>query len=134
MPQSLSRLHTHLIFNTKNRVPLISDKVRDSLHAYMAVVMQDMRCPPVLINSMNDHIHVLFDLSRTLAISQVVQDIKRTSSKWIKTQGPGLSHFAWQAGYGALAVSASHVEQVRQYIANQEEHHRQRTFQAVVLA
>ncbi|TLD69919.1 IS200/IS605 family transposase [Phragmitibacter flavus] len=129
MPQSLARLHIHLIFSTKNREPLLHDGVRPALHAYMATVLQNLGCHPVLINSVNDHIHLLFELARTVTISSVVEDIKKHSSKWIKTQGPELSLFAWQAGYGAFAVSQSNVAAVRNYIANQKEHHRTKTFQ-----
>ena len=129
MPQSLARLHIHLVFSTKNREPLIADPVRDSLHRYMATVLQNLGCAPVLINSVEDHTHLLFDLARTVSISQVVEDVKKSSSKWIKTQGPEFAGFAWQAGYGAFAVSESNVETVRAYIANQREHHRTKTFQ-----
>ena len=129
MPQSLARLHIHLVFSTKNREPLITDPVRDSLHAYMATVLQNLGCAPVLINSVEDHAHLLFDLSRTVSISQAVEDVKKASSKWIKTQGAEFAGFAWQSGYGAFAVSESNVEAVREYIANQREHHRKKSFQ-----
>jgi putative transposase len=129
MPQSLARLHVHLVFSTKQRVPFLSDTVRDSLHRYMAVVLQDLGCPATLINSVEDHVHVLFELSRTVAVSAVVEDVKRSSSKWIKTQGAEFADFAWQAGYGAFAVSESNVMSVREYIVGQREHHRKRTFQ-----
>jgi len=129
MPQSLARLHIHLVFSTKNRLPVITDAVRDSLHGYMATVLQNLGCPAVLINSVEDHAHVLFDLARTVSISQAVEDVKKSSSKWIKTQGPEFAAFAWQAGYGAFAVSESNVETVRHYIACQREHHRKKSFQ-----
>ena len=129
MPQSLARLHIHLVFSTKNRERIITDDVRSPLHAYMATVLQNLGCAPVLINSVEDHAHLLFDLARTISISQAVEDVKKSSSKWIKTQGPEFAGFAWQAGYGAFAVSASNVETVRAYIANQREHHRTKTFQ-----
>jgi REP element-mobilizing transposase RayT len=129
MPQSLARLHIHLIFSTKNRERIISDRVRDSLHAYMATVLQNLGCHPVLINSVEDHVHVLFELARTVAVSAAVEDVKKASSKWIKTQGGEFAGFAWQAGYGAFAVSESNVPAVREYVANQREHHRKKSFQ-----
>lgn len=129
MPQSLARLHIHLIFSTKNRERIISDRVRDSLHAYMATVLQNLGCPPVLINSIEDHVHVLFELARTVAVSAAVEDVKKASSKWIKTQGGEFAEFAWQAGYGAFAVSESNVPTVREYVANQGEYHRKKSFQ-----
>jgi REP element-mobilizing transposase RayT len=129
MPQSLARLHIHLIFSTKNRATLITETVRGSLHAYLATVLQNLGCVPVLINSVEDHVHFLFDLARTVSISQVVEDLKKSSSKWIKTQGQPFAEFAWQSGYGAFAVSESHVAAVREYIAYQREHHHRKSFQ-----
>lgn len=129
MPQSLARLHVHLVFSTKNREAVITDDIRPHLHAYMATVLQNLGVTPVLINSVEDHIHLLFDLGRTTSVSKAVEDVKKSSSKWIKTQDDGFRKFAWQSGYGAFAVSESNVEAVRQYIANQREHHRKKTFQ-----
>jgi putative transposase len=129
MPQSLARLHIHLIFSTKNREPVLLDSVHDSLHRYMATVLQNLGCPPVLINSVTDHVHILFELGRTVAVSNAVEQVKKTSSKWIKTQGSEFTRFAWQAGYGAFAVSQSNVTTVRQYIAGQQQHHRKKSFQ-----
>jgi REP element-mobilizing transposase RayT len=129
MPQSLARLHVHLVFSTKNREPVITDSVRVSLHAYMSTVLQNLNCHPVLINSVEDHIHLLFELARTVSVSQAVEDVKKSSSKWIKEQGAEFRTFAWQAGYGVFAVSESNVETVREYITNQREHHRKKTFQ-----
>jgi putative transposase len=129
MPQSLARLHVHLIFSTKHRERLITDAVRDSLHAYMATVLQNLGCAPVLINSVEDHVHILFELARTVSVSQAVEDVKKSSSKWIKTQGAEFAGFAWQAGYGAFAVSESNVPAVRDYITNQQEHHRRKSFE-----
>jgi len=129
MSQSLARLHVHLIFSTKHRAPLLHDAVRDSLHRYMAVVLQNLDCPPALINSVDDHVHILFELGRTVAISTAVEEVKKSSSKWIKTQDAAFADFAWQAGYGAFAVSESNVVAVRDYIADQREHHRKKSFQ-----
>jgi REP element-mobilizing transposase RayT len=88
----------------------------------------------VLINSVADHVHVLFELSRKVALSEAVEDVKKSSSKWIKTKGAAYSHFAWQAGYGAFAVSESNVTEVRRYIENQRVHHRTVSFQEEFLA
>jgi len=129
MPQSLARLHIHLIFSTKNREPFLRDAVRDSLHSYMATVLQDFGCPPVLINSVEDHVHILFELGRIVALSSAVEKVKKTSSKWIKTQGDDYADFAWQGGYGAFAVSESNVTAVVEYIRKQREHHQKRSFQ-----
>ena len=129
MAQSLSRLHVHLIFSTKNREPILRDVVRDDLHRYMAEVLQNKGCPVVIINSTADHVHILFELGRTVSVGGAVEEVKTSSSKWMKTQGLDLARFAWQAGYGAFAVSESNVTAVRDYISNQEERHRTKTFQ-----
>jgi putative transposase len=129
MPQSLARLHIHLILSTKNREPILHDAVRNALHGYMATVLQNLGCPPVLINSVADHVHILFELGRTVAVSDAVEQVKKISSKWIKTQGPEFARFTWQAGYGAFAVSQSNVTAVRQYIAAQQQHHHKKSFQ-----
>ncbi|HEY0550053.1 MAG TPA: IS200/IS605 family transposase [Verrucomicrobiae bacterium] len=117
MPQSLARLHVHLVFSTKNRERVLHDAVRHSLHGYIATVLQNLGCPPARINSVEDHVHILFDLARTISVGQAVEDVKKHSSRWIKTQGNEFAHFAWQAGYGAFAVSESNVPVVREYIA-----------------
>lgn len=129
MPQSLARVSIHLIFSTKNRAPVLADSMRDDLHAYAAVVLKNLGCPADIINSVEDHAHLLFELSRTRTIAEVVEEVKKATSKWIKTRGPEFAAFSWQAGYGAFAVSASKCDEVRRYIADQREHHRQRTFQ-----
>ena len=134
MAQSLSHLCVHLIFSTKNRDRVLPDDIRSELHAYMATVLQDMGCPAEIINSVEDHAHILFELSRTITMSQVVERVKKSSSKWIKTKGARHAGFAWQAGYGAFAVSESNIPKVREYIASQREHHEKHTFQEEYIA
>lgn len=129
MAQSLATNLIHLIFSTKNRKGLLHDSVRSDLHAYMATVLKNMDCPALIINSVEDHVHILVLLHRTVALSSMVGDIKSISSKWLKTQSPKLADFQWQAGFGAFSVSESNVSSVRQYIKNQAEHHRKVSFQ-----
>lgn len=129
MPQSLAKNLIHLVFSTKHREPFLSDAVRPALHAYLATVFKNLQSPVLALNSVADHVHILFSLHRTVALSSVVEDAKKSSSKWLKTQSPDLAAFAWQAGYGAFSVSESAVEAVTRYIETQAEHHRQVTFQ-----
>jgi putative transposase len=129
MPQSLAKIYLHLIFSTKNRAPMLVNPVRESLHSYTAAVLKNLGCHAVLINSVEDHIHILFELARTATVSAVVEEVKTASSKWLKTQ-PGITAaFAWQSGYGVFSVSASNLTTVKEYVADQQEHHRKRSFQ-----
>ena len=128
MPQSLCQIYVHLVFSTKDRAGWIPSNVQPRLHAYLAGTLNAIGCPAVQVGGMPDHIHILFRLSRTVSISDVVKNVKVESSKWMKDEGQ-VGHFAWQAGYGAFSVSASRVDEVTRYIQNQAEHHRTKTFQ-----
>jgi putative transposase len=129
MSQSLTKNLVHLIFSTKHRQGIITEAVRPRLHAYMAGVLKDLDSPAITINSVSDHIHIRFDLDKDRALSKVVMEVKRASSKWIKTQGPTFRRFYWQSGYGGFSVSQSAVSGVKSYIARQAKHHRKTTFQ-----
>ncbi len=130
MPQSLARVVLHVVFSTKGRTPFLKDAdVRTELHAYMAGILQNIGCEPVVINGVEDYMHVLCNLPRTITIADLVEEGKKSLSRWIKTKGAAYHDFQWQAGYGAFSVSQSNVEQVRLYVENQEEHHRTLTFQ-----
>jgi putative transposase len=129
MSQSLANNLIHLVFSTKHRELWLNDAVRPALHAYLATVFKNLKCPVLILNSVEDHIHILFFLHRTVALATVVEDAKKSSSKWIKTQSAELASFAWQGGYGAFSVSESNVATVKQYIACQAEHHRKISFQ-----
>ena len=127
MPQSLSQIYIHLVFSTKNRQPFISDTIAPDLYAYMATVFHDeCRSPAKLIGGMEDHIHALLNLARTWCIADVVEAVKTSTSKWMKTQNVKL--FAWQTGYGAFSVSRSNIDAVEDYIRGQKEHHRRQNF------
>ncbi|MBI4469765.1 MAG: IS200/IS605 family transposase [Acidobacteria bacterium] len=129
MSQSLSKMWCHLIFSTKDRYPFLTDRVvRQHMHAYMASILREHDSPALIIGGVADHVHALLLLSKNLSIAKVVFEVKRSSSKWIKTQGPAYGKFHWQNGYGSFSVSQSHVEQVRGYISTQESHHKRVTF------
>lgn len=129
MPQSLAQLYVHLIFSTKNREPVSDDSIRVRLHEYLGGTLRDLGCKPIEINSMPDHVHLLFSLSRTVTVSDVVAQLKRGSSLWVKELSAKHHAFHWQNGYGAFSVSGSKVEVVQKYIRNQEVHHRKETYQ-----
>jgi putative transposase len=126
MSQSLANLMIHAVWSTKERRPLISDAVRAGLHGYMAGILKDVESPALIINSVADHVHVLCQLSRNVAVSKLIEIVKKQSSKWMKEQGVPL--FAWQNGYGVFSVSQSNVDGVRIYIEGQAEHHRKGDF------
>jgi putative transposase len=129
VPQSLAQILVHLIFSTKGRAPLLCDDIRPELHPYMATILKGMDSSAILINSVADHTHVLFHLSKNHALCDVIERVKKDSSKWIKTKGKAYRNFYWQSGYGAFSVSQSNVAQVVRYLEEQKEHHRKRTFQ-----
>jgi REP-associated tyrosine transposase len=126
--QSLANILTHLIFSTKNREPLLADKdLRQRAHTYLAAVLQDLKCPALIVGGVADHVHILCQLAKTQSVSVVMEHLKTSSSKWLKTQG--IRTFSWQRGYGAFSVSQSNVASVVSYIEKQEEHHRTVTFE-----
>jgi REP-associated tyrosine transposase len=130
MAQSLARLWTHLIFSTKDRFPFLSDKsLRRDMHAYLATILRNYGCETLIVGGVEDHTHSLFSLSRIHPIANVVKEVKRTSSGWVKHLSPKLASFHWQGGYAAFSVSPSNLDQVIAYIENQEEHHKRVTFQ-----
>ena len=128
MPQSLSKILVHLIFSTKNREPLIEVELRPRLHAYLIGILDNLKSPSLQIGGVADHVHILFRLGRSISQADMVEEVKKSSSKWMKT-GNGVPAFSWQAGYGAFSVGESQAEAVIKYIQNQEEHHRKSTFQ-----
>lgn len=132
MGQSLSQMYIHLTFGTKGRYPFIKPAVRETLHAYLAGTLKQLDSPALIINSVSDHIHILFRLSKNYSLAKITEELKKQSSKWMKENKDGHPKFFWQSGYGAFSVSGSKIETVKQYIQNQEEHHKQRTYQEEV--
>ena len=129
MPQSLSLVIVHLVFSTKERQPFLDTTVRSSLYAYLATVARNAGCECYRAGGTADHVHLSIRLSRTITIANLVEQLKTSSSKWIKTQTPDVGAFSWQRGYGCFSVGPQDLEALLTYIDNQEEHHRKRTFQ-----
>jgi len=130
MPQSLSNLLVHAVFSTLDRRPFLKDHaLRTELHSYLGGIVTNLSCSPLIVGGTEDHVHILFRLSRTSSPAAVVKELKRGSSIWLKTKSPGLKDFAWQSGYGIFSIGISEVDAVKRYIANQEEHHRAISFQ-----
>lgn len=128
MGQSYTNLLYHIVFSMKDRKPLITAEVRSRLYEYIGGTIRGLGGVMLAIGGMEDHAHVLTKLRPDKSVSDVLRDLKANSSGWMHDVFPALKDFSWQRGYGAFTVSASQVEKVRQYIANQEEHHRKQDF------
>jgi len=129
MGQSLVKNYIHLIFSTKHREPLIQPPIETELHSYLGGICNNLECIPIVIGGYTDHIHILCLLSKKIALVKLVEEVKSHSSKWIKTKGKEYDNFYWQDGYGAFSINPSEVDTVVAYISNQQEHHRNKTFQ-----
>lgn len=129
MPQSLSYLLIHIVFSTKDRAPILTPHIRPALCAYLATVARNEECECFRVGGIADHLHIAVRISRTTAIAHLVEKLKTSSSKWLKTQAPGLTDFSWQRGYGAFSVGPGDLDSLIAYIDSQEEHHRVRSFQ-----
>jgi len=121
-------LHAHVIFGTKHQRPLILAKWRPRLHAFLGGAIRTLDAVPEAVGGVADHVHLLMGIRATHRLADVMRDVKRASSAWVH-ESIGDKQFEWQDGYGAFSVSASLIEKVKQYIANQEEHHRKKTFE-----
>ena len=129
MSQSYCNLLFHMVFSTKYRKPLITDDIRERVYSYLGGALKGEKGIPILINGMEDHVHILAALHQTSSVADVLRNIKANSSKWLHRDVPGQADFAWQSGYGAFSVSASQKDLVHQYIRTQAEHHKSMTFQ-----
>jgi len=127
MPSTHTNLHYHIVFSTKERMPLIKDEWRNRLHSYIGGIVKHLEGVPLAIGGINNHVHLLIGLKSSHRLDYFVRDLKADSSKWIHTELK--EKFEWQKGYGAFTVSPSGIENVRQYVLNQEIHHRRKTFE-----
>jgi len=128
MAQSLSKVLLHLVFSTKYRTPWITELLQPKIHAYLAGACRNKGSEAFRVGGTEDHIHIACTLPRTLTISKLLEEIKRSSSAWIKKQDPRCKDFSWQAGYGAFSLGQTQRNPLIGYIDNQREHHRHRTF------
>ena len=128
MANTYTQIHIHSIFAVRTRAGLIREQWRDELYKYIVGIIHHNQHKVLCINGMPDHIHILFGMRPIQSLSDLMQDVKGSSSKWINDQRFVVGHFEWQSGYGAFSYSKSQVPQIISYIRNQEEHHRQKTF------
>ena len=126
MPQSLSQIYIHCVFSTKGGVKLIEGRFRNDLHAYIVGALKNLGAYVIELYANPEHIHILCTLPRTLTVAELISKVKTSSSKWIKKQV--VERFSWQNGYGTFSVSQSRLGAVSQYIINQPEKHKQKSF------
>jgi len=134
MSQSYTNLLYHLIFSTRKRQPLIVPDYQPRLYDYIGGTIRRQGGIALAINGTPDHVHLLVKLRPDKAVSDVLRDLKANASGWLHEVFPALRDFSWQNGYGAFTVSASQVERVREYIANQEAHHHRHSFRDELIA
>ena len=126
MAQSFSSLYVHVVYSTKDRVPLLTGDLLEKMHAYTGGTINNTGCQCLTVGGVADHLHFLARISRTLSMADFVREVKASTSKWAKEFSPG---FTWQSGYGAFSVGHRELPAVRQYIETQAEHHKKFSFQ-----
>ena len=135
MPQSLAKVLVHLVFATKKRYPFFKNKIlRDEMHRYLGGTLKKLGCHVLIVGGSDEHVHLLFSLDRNNSLAFLVRELKRESSKWIKTKDKTMLKFSWQIGYGVFSVSQSQVRKVIEYIERQEEHHQNRKYENEYIA
>jgi putative transposase len=129
MAQSLSKILIHLIFSTKCRKPMLPQNPLLELHKYAQGIFKKQQCHLIVMNNVTDHVHALFELHRTEALSNVVMHVKKGTSRWLKELSPDYLAFDWQEGYGAFSLGGSQRDEVATYIQNQQEWHPRVSYQ-----
>lgn len=133
MANTYTQIHIHAVFAVQNRNCVIDTKWSDELYRYITGIVQNNNHKLLAINGMPDHVHLLIGLRPTQSISDLMQDIKGNSSRWINEKKFLRGKFRWQEGFGAFSYSKSELNSVIRYIKNQQEHHRKKRFQAEYL-
>lgn len=132
MSHTYYKIWIHIVWSTKHRQPLLHRALRPQLFQHIREKANEEGYHLDIVNGVEDHLHSLFSLNPKFSISEVVNKIKGESSHWLNSGGFLQRKFAWQEGYAAFSVSESAVSKVREYIKNQEAHHRRKTFQEEV--
>ena len=127
-PNTYTKLYAHIVFTPKGRDLTLNNSIRTIVHKYIYGIIVEKKCYPVAINGTKDHIHILVGFPPTIAISDLVRDIKRSSSLFINEQQKSYIKFSWQEGFGAFTVGFRELDRVYKYILNQEEHHSKISF------
>ena len=128
MANTFHQLYVQIVFSVKNRESLIPIKHKEDIHKYITGIVKNDKCKMIAINSVEDHIHIFIGIHPTISVSNLVKDIKTSTTEFIKDKRWNKIKFNWQDGYGAFSYSRSHIDNVVKYIKNQELHHHKQTF------
>jgi putative transposase len=128
MSQSFVQFYSHIVFHTKSNKKSIKEDVEDELYSYIGGILKNYKSIPIQIGGTSDHVHILCTLPKTMSIADLVEEVKKSSSKWIKSKGLEYIDFYWQDGYGGFSVSSSQLEIIKNYIRNQKVHHQKINF------
>ena len=134
MPHSFCKIYTHSIFSTKDRQRWLDESVRSRVHGYLATIARKLGCSYVVVGGVEDHVHILTEISKNVNLANMVGRMKEGSSKFIKTLGAEYEKFYWQSGYSVFSLGPTRVDDVKSYIERQVEHHRRQTFKEEYLA
>lgn len=129
MPQSLVKNYIHIVFSTKYRKNIIAEDIEAEVFAYLGGACKQLGCQPIIVGGTSNHVHILCMLSKKITLIKLLEEIKSSSSKWIKTKGERFLNFYWQDGYGSFSVSPKDVDMITRYIQNQKRHHNKSTFE-----
>ena len=133
MGNTYTQIHIHAVFAVQNRLSLINNRWEENLNKYITGIIDNIGHKTLQIGGMSDHIHILIGMKPTQSVSDMMKDIKGSSSSWINKNGYAMGKFQWQEGYGAFSCSKSVVQNVINYIQNQKKHHTKSTFQSEYL-
>ncbi|MCF8373223.1 MAG: IS200/IS605 family transposase [Bacteroidales bacterium] len=128
MANTYTQINIHAIFSVKGRENIITNHFNDRLHEYIAGILKTTKNYSLAVNGYKDHVHIFFEMTPNMSLSDIIRDVKANSSKWINKNNLVNGHFEWQVGYGAFSYSRSQRDGVIKYIMQQEKHHAQETF------
>lgn len=129
MSQSLCKIYLHIIFHIKTTSPSILDEHLERLHSYIGQLVNTTGCQTLIVGGVSDHVHIVCQLSKNETVAHLLEEVKRNSSRWIKTIDKRYRHFAWQGGYAAFSISESVLSKTMDYVRNQKKHHIKQSFQ-----
>ena len=128
MANTFTQIYIQIVFSTYQRQNMIRNEIKDDIYKYITGIVQNKHHKLIVINGMSDHIHIFIGMKPNESISDLVRDIKKDSSKFINSNGWIRGKFQWQEGFGAFSYGHSQINDVIQYIQNQETHHKKLTF------